>query len=250
MSAFSYHDSVICSGEKEISAALASCAICSARAAAPGCSSASASVKSSQGCLASFAPRKTALFLPTQPAGTTCVSRRRRRGILGIKPRTISAVLSVDWSFTTRISAISGWSASDSIQVAMTASSFRARNEEAVIATCIESLALQPEIAEILVVNDQSTDRTAEIVRGLMPKIPRLRLLETQVVPAGWVGKNNAVFLGAKEAKHPWLLFTDADAELQPGAAARALQIAQEASAALISFSPEQITESWYEKAL
>jgi glycosyltransferase involved in cell wall biosynthesis len=125
-----------------------------------------------------------------------------------------------------------------------------ARNEEAVIATCIESLALQPEIAEILVVNDQSTDRTAEIVRGLMPKIPRLRLLETQVVPAGWVGKNNAVFLGAKEAKHPWLLFTDADAELQPGAAARALQIAQEASAALISFSPEQITESWYEKAL
>src|SRR5580700_10423426 len=70
-----------------------------------------------------------------------------------------------------------------------------ARNEEAVIANCIESLALQPKIAEILVVNDQSTDKTAEIVRGLMPKIPLLRLLETQDVPAGWIGKNNAVFL-------------------------------------------------------
>jgi glycosyltransferase involved in cell wall biosynthesis len=125
-----------------------------------------------------------------------------------------------------------------------------ARNEEAVIAPCVESLARQPEIAEILVVNDQSTDKTAEIVRRLITKIPHLRLLETQEVPAGWVGKNNAVFLGAKEAKSPWLLFTDADAELEPGASARALQIAQKNSAALISFSPEQITESWYEKSL
>jgi glycosyltransferase involved in cell wall biosynthesis len=125
-----------------------------------------------------------------------------------------------------------------------------ARNEEAVIASCVEALARQREIAEILVINDQSSDKTAEIVRGLISKIPHLRLLETQEVPAGWVGKNNAVFLGAKEAKSPWLLFTDADAELEPGAAARALEIAQEKSAALISFSPEQVTESWYEKAL
>ena len=125
-----------------------------------------------------------------------------------------------------------------------------ARNEEGAIAACVESLALQPEIAEILVVNDQSTDKTAEIVRGLMLKILRLRLLETQEIPPDWVGKNNAVYLGAKEAKSPWLLFTDADAELQPGAAARTLQIAQETGAALVSFSPEQITQSWYEKAL
>jgi glycosyltransferase involved in cell wall biosynthesis len=125
-----------------------------------------------------------------------------------------------------------------------------ARNEEEVIASCIESLAAQPEIGEILLVNDQSTDKTAEIIRGLMAKIPGLRLLETREVPSGWVGKNNAVFLGAKEAKSPWLLFTDADAELLPSATARALQIAQETSAALVSFSPEQITQTWYEKAL
>jgi glycosyltransferase involved in cell wall biosynthesis len=83
-----------------------------------------------------------------------------------------------------------------------------------------------------------------------MLKIPQLRLLETQDVPPGWVGKNNAVYLGAKEAKSPWLLFTDADAELQPGAAARALQIAKETTAALLSFSPEQVTQFWYEKSL
>ena len=125
-----------------------------------------------------------------------------------------------------------------------------ARNEEEVIASCVESLAQQPEIAEILVVNDQSTDKTPEIVRALMAKIPHLRLLETHEVPPGWVGKNNAVWLAAQQAKSPWLLFTDADAVHEPGAAARALQIAQETGAALVSFSPEQITEKWYERAL
>jgi glycosyltransferase involved in cell wall biosynthesis len=125
-----------------------------------------------------------------------------------------------------------------------------ARNEEASIAACVEALARQQEIAEIIVVNDQSADGTAEIVRGLIGKIPQLRLCETREVPAGWVGKNNAVALGARESRSAWLLFTDADAELQEGAAARALQIAREADAALVSFSPEQITQKWYERAL
>jgi glycosyltransferase involved in cell wall biosynthesis len=125
-----------------------------------------------------------------------------------------------------------------------------ARNEEAVIAACIESLAGQPEIAEILVVDDQSTDKTAAIVRELAGKIPNLRLLETNGVPAGWVGKNHAVVLGAGQATAPWLLFTDADAEHQPAAAQDALRIGGESGAALISFSPEQLTEKWYEKAL
>lgn len=125
-----------------------------------------------------------------------------------------------------------------------------ARNEEDVISSCIESLAQQPEIAEIFVVNDQSSDKTANIVRSLTSKFPQLRLLETDGVPAGWLGKNHAVALGARQVRTPWLLFTDADAELEAGATARALQIAQEKDAALVSFSPEQITEFWYEKAL
>ncbi len=125
-----------------------------------------------------------------------------------------------------------------------------ARNEEAVIATCIESLACQPEIAEILVVNDQSTDGTASVVRSLMKEIPNLRLLESGGLPDGWVGKNHALWVGVQQAKCAWLLFTDADAEHQRNSAFRALQIAQEQDAALVSFSPEQVTESWYEKAL
>jgi len=109
---------------------------------------------------------------------------------------------------------------------------------------------LQPEITEILVVNDQSSDGTAEIVRCIMNGNSKLRLLETQDLPAGWVGKNHAVALGARQASGAWLLFTDADAVHEAGAAARALQLAQEHSADLVSFSPEQITTEWYEKAL
>jgi glycosyltransferase involved in cell wall biosynthesis len=125
-----------------------------------------------------------------------------------------------------------------------------ARNESEVIAACVRSLARQAEIREIVVVDDQSTDGTPDIVRRLSVETPHLRLLQTQEVPPGWVGKNNAVWIGAREAVSTWLLFTDADAELAPGSAARALQIAAETGAALVSFSPEQVTQTWYEKSL
>jgi len=125
-----------------------------------------------------------------------------------------------------------------------------ARNEEAVIAACVESLAAQKEIEEVLVVNDQSSDCTAEIVRTLSSKYPNVRLIEATELPPGWVGKNNAVWIGAREARGEWLLFTDADAVHAPDSAAKALTIAREYGAALVSFSPEQVMETWYEKAV
>ncbi|HET6931546.1 MAG TPA: glycosyltransferase [Candidatus Acidoferrum sp.] len=125
-----------------------------------------------------------------------------------------------------------------------------ARNEEAVIAACVESLTRQQEISEILVVDDQSSDRTAEIVRSLSNQYANLRLIKAPELPAGWVGKNNAVWTGAREARSEWLLFTDADAVHAGDSAAKALAIAAENDAALVSFSPEQVMESWYEKAV
>ena len=125
-----------------------------------------------------------------------------------------------------------------------------ARDEEAVIGACLESLAQQSEILEVLVVDDQSTDRTAAIVQQSMRDHTKIRLLQTHGLPPGWVGKNYAVSLGAQHAQGEWLLFTDADAVHAPDSAARALAIAAQESAALVSFSPEQIMETWYEKAL
>jgi glycosyltransferase involved in cell wall biosynthesis len=125
-----------------------------------------------------------------------------------------------------------------------------ARNEEAVIAACIESLAAQPEIEEIIAVNDQSSDRTLEILLQLARTIPRLRVMDAAVPPPGWVGKNHAAWIGVQQAQGEWLLFTDADAVLGEGAAEKALALAREHQAVLVSFSPEQVLGAWYEKAL
>jgi len=125
-----------------------------------------------------------------------------------------------------------------------------ARNEEAVITACVEALSAQPEIVEIIAVNDQSSDRTLEILKKLETRIPQLRIVEAPPPPAGWVGKNHAVWLGAAQVTQPWLLFTDADATLSEGACAKAVSLARENDASLVSFSPEQILETWYEKSL
>ncbi len=124
-----------------------------------------------------------------------------------------------------------------------------ARNEEAVIAECVRSLIPQEEITEILVIDDHSSDRTGEIVRGLAFEFPKVRLLVAAELPAGWVGKNNAVWIGAQEARGEWLLFTDADAVHESDSAAQALEIAQRESAGMVSCSPEQVMNTWYERA-
>jgi len=125
-----------------------------------------------------------------------------------------------------------------------------ARDEEAAIARAVESLAAQPEIAEIFVVNDQSTDRTAAVLEELAAQIPRLRVVQGGALPEGWTGKNFAIAQGVAQARGKWLLFTDADVEHLPGSAARALEDAATFGAALVSYSPEQEMRTWWERAV
>jgi cellulose synthase/poly-beta-1,6-N-acetylglucosamine synthase-like glycosyltransferase len=125
-----------------------------------------------------------------------------------------------------------------------------ARNEEATISAAVESLAAQPEIGEIFVINDQSSDATAAQLARLERRFPHLRILETQTLPQGWVGKNYAVSLGAAQAGGEWLLFTDADGVHLPGSTARALADAAATDAGLVSYSPEQETQTWWERAM
>ena len=125
-----------------------------------------------------------------------------------------------------------------------------ARNEEASIARAVESVAAQPEIAEVIVVNDQSSDRTGVILDALKAQIPKLRVLESGALPAGWTGKNHAVSAGAAAARGDWLLFTDADTVHMPGSTRRALNDATDHDAVLVSYSPEQETKTFWERAL
>ena len=125
-----------------------------------------------------------------------------------------------------------------------------ARNEEAAIARAVESVAAQKEIEEIIVVNDQSTDATTSILADLASKIPKLKIMNVQTLPEGWVGKNYAVSLGASVARGEWLLFTDADTYHMLGSTRRALADAVAHNAVLVSYSPEQELGSFWERAL
>jgi len=122
-----------------------------------------------------------------------------------------------------------------------------ARNEEASLKDCLESLVLQPGVAfEILVVNDHSSDRTAEIAGSF----PGVRVIEAGPLARGWTGKNNAVACGAREAKGEWLLFTDADTMHLPESLSRALAEAKQNQVEMLSYSPEQIAVTFWEMAI
>src|SRR5579864_5430596 len=111
-----------------------------------------------------------------------------------------------------------------------------ARNEEAAIARAVESVASQPEVREVIVVDDHSTDRTPEILDELAKRFDKVRVIQAGDLPVRWTGKNHAVWLGAQEATGEWLLFTDADTYHLAGSAAIALADAARANADFASY--------------
>jgi len=125
-----------------------------------------------------------------------------------------------------------------------------ARNEEVNIERVVRSVAGQPSVREILVVNDQSTDRTGDILSALEVEIPLLRTLRVELLPEGWLGKTHAVALAAGVATGDWLLFTDADTEHRVGSLAELLQRAEDEHADLLSLSPGQKTPTWWERSV
>jgi glycosyltransferase involved in cell wall biosynthesis len=101
-----------------------------------------------------------------------------------------------------------------------------ARDEEAAIEEGVGSMLAQdyPGDLEVVAVNDRSADRTAEILARLAARhTDTLRVLHVQQLPDGWLGKTNALHLGAAEASGEWLLFTDADVRFSPDCLPRAV---------------------------
>jgi glycosyltransferase involved in cell wall biosynthesis len=121
-----------------------------------------------------------------------------------------------------------------------------ARNEEASLAACLESLVAQSGVPfEVIVVDDHSTDRTREIAASF----EGVRIIDAGALNDGWTGKNNAVTAGAREATGEWLLFTDADTVHLPGSLARAVAEAKEHAVEMLSYSPEQTVVGFWERA-
>jgi glycosyltransferase involved in cell wall biosynthesis len=128
-----------------------------------------------------------------------------------------------------------------------------ARNEEACLGACLQSLIAQDGMAfEVIVVDDHSTDRTREIASSFSNSQAQaqVRVIEAGPLPAGWTGKNNAVTAGSRTARGEWLLFTDADTVHLPGSLARSLEEAKRHGVALLSYSPEQVVKGFCEKSV
>ncbi len=124
-----------------------------------------------------------------------------------------------------------------------------ARNEEASIASCVESvLASRGVELEVVVLDDHSDDRTAAVVREIATKDRRVRLESAPPLPSGWCGKQHACFTLASHARFPVLAFLDADVRLAPDALARMAAFQRASGAGLVSGFPRQETGTPLEK--
>lgn len=126
-----------------------------------------------------------------------------------------------------------------------------ARNEETNLpATLASVLANRGSEFEVVVLDDHSTDRTAEIVRAFAAQDSRVRLESAPPLPAGWCGKQHACHVLAQRANHPWLVFMDADVRLAPDALARMIGFMAERKVALASGVPRQELGTFSERLL
>lgn len=126
-----------------------------------------------------------------------------------------------------------------------------ARNEEAGIGQAIEAVRSSKLVDwELIILDDQSTDRTGAIIEEWSAQDPRIKRASGEPLPAGWCGKQFACWQLARLANHETLVFLDADVRLEPEGLARLAGFLRSSGASLVSGVPRQVTRTFWEKAL
>lgn len=136
-----------------------------------------------------------------------------------------------------------------------------ARNEEASLPACLASLVSQSEQGfelgrhwELIVVNDDSTDRTGSIAAEFAARHAGIVVLDAPPLDlsdrGGFTGKNNACWAAAQQARGKWMLFTDADTVHEPNDLSRSIREAERHHAALLSYSPRQIVTGLWQRTV
>ncbi|MCU0265158.1 MAG: glycosyltransferase [Actinomycetia bacterium] len=118
------------------------------------------------------------------------------------------------------------------------------RDEAHRVEPCLRAVLAQEHVPrlEVLVLDDGSTDGTADVVRGVVGSDPRVRLLVggPDGPPAGWLGKPWACHRLAEAASGGALVYVDADVVLAPQAVAASVALLRAARLALLSPYPRQ----------
>jgi len=126
-----------------------------------------------------------------------------------------------------------------------------ARDERRNIASCVQSiLAGGYRNTEVVVVDDRSTDGTADVVRGIARGDERLTLIENPPLPDGWFGKPWACATGATSARGDFICFTDADARHGPDLVARAVNAMNARQLDMLSVAGHQELGSFWERVV
>ena len=121
-----------------------------------------------------------------------------------------------------------------------------ARDEERTIERTVRAMLAQTYPAlEIIVVNDRSTDRTEEILRGI--EDPRLIVIHGEEPPEGWLGKPWALHQGSLRASGELLLFVDADVIYEPDAIAAAVSAMQKRGTPMLALMPNFVMHGFWE---
>ena len=121
-----------------------------------------------------------------------------------------------------------------------------ARNEENNIKNCIESLVNQTyskKKYEVIVVDDRSTDKTAEVINDYCQKHSFIRLVQVKELPQGIAPKKFALETGIKAAKGEIILTTDADCIASPSWVSRIIQYFEPDVGLVAGFSPLEANE-------
>ena len=124
-----------------------------------------------------------------------------------------------------------------------------ARNEESNIGNCVQGLLAQdyPDF-QIVVLDDNSTDRTWEILQSYASKDSRLKLIKGKPLPDDWLGKHWACHQLADQADGEYLLFVDADTLHEPCMLKKSASAMLTERADLISALPCQVVVTWSER--
>lgn len=125
-----------------------------------------------------------------------------------------------------------------------------ARDEEASIAECLHSMSALDYPADrlrIIVVDDHSMDRTAEIVRDFSERFPAISLVEAGEPDGHLKGKVNALVRGIEETRSDIIMMTDADCTVGPEWVRRTIRYFSEPEVDLVAGFIRVDRRTWFE---